>query len=205
MIKKEMVSLNKIEEFLNIEIGDKVLRNGRIYNEKNRYYWYRNEYYIVNIGEDKWVIVTSNDTTRELLDDYIWYYSNGYSISFEVKGNTRTTINMHRKLMHMDNNPLFVDHVKRNKFDNRLENLRIVTAEDNMRNKSKQKNNLSGITGVYKLTTQDKDFWVSQIRDNDNKQITKRFSITKLGELEAKRQAIEQRLVWKIQFNYLGE
>ena len=28
-----MTTLHKIEELLNIEIGDKVLRNGRIYNE----------------------------------------------------------------------------------------------------------------------------------------------------------------------------
>ena len=33
-----MTTLNKIEELLNIEIGDKVLRNGRVYNDKNRYY-----------------------------------------------------------------------------------------------------------------------------------------------------------------------
>jgi hypothetical protein len=43
-----MTSLNKIEELLNIEIGDKILRKGKIYDEKNRYYWYRNEYYIHN-------------------------------------------------------------------------------------------------------------------------------------------------------------
>ena len=56
-----MTTLNIIEELLNIEIGDKVLRNGRIYNEKNRYYWYRNEYYIVNIV----VVVIKN---------YYYYY-----------------------------------------------------------------------------------------------------------------------------------
>ena len=81
--KEYMTSLNRIEELLNIEIGDKVLRNGRIYNEKNRYYWYRNEYYIVNLAEDKWVIMLSNDHTRELLDDYIWSCLGGYAISHE--------------------------------------------------------------------------------------------------------------------------
>ena len=114
-----MTTLHKIEELLNIEIGDKVLRNGRIYNEKNRYYWYRNEYYIVNIGDDKWVIMLSNDHTREMLDDYIWRCLGGYAISDEGRGKTKTMVKMHRKLMHMDNNPLVVDHIKRNKFDNR--------------------------------------------------------------------------------------
>ena len=95
-----MTSLNKIEELLNIEIGDKVLRKGRVYDEKNRYYWYRNEYYIVNIGDDKWVIMSSNDHTRELLDDYIWWYLNGYAISRE--GKARTFVKLHRKLMNVD-------------------------------------------------------------------------------------------------------
>jgi hypothetical protein len=102
-----MTTLHKFEELLNIEIGDKVLRNGRIYDEKNRFYWYRNEYYIVNIGEDKWVIMSSNDTTREMLDDYIWYYSKGYAISFEGKGKTRKNVRMHRKLMNVDDSNIY--------------------------------------------------------------------------------------------------
>ncbi len=81
----KMTWLNKIEELLNIEIGDKVLRKGRVYDEKNRYYWNRNEYYFVNIGLDKWVIMSSNDHTRELLDDYICSYLGGYAISHEGK------------------------------------------------------------------------------------------------------------------------
>ena len=200
-----MTTLNKIEELLNIEIGDRVLRNGRIYNEKNRYYWYRNEYYIVNIGDDKWCIMSSNDTTREMLDDYIWYYSNGYAISFEGKGKTKTGVNLHRKLMHMDNNSLFVDHVKRNRFDNRLENLRIVTPEQNSRNTTKRHDNVSGINGVSKIKMQGLDYWRAQINDNNNNKIQKLFSIKKLGDETAKQQAIQTRNEWKIDFNYLGD
>ena len=200
-----MTTLHKIEELLNIEIGDKVLRNGRIYNEKNRYYWYRNEYYIVNLAEDKWVIMSSNDTTRENLDDYIWYCSKGYAITNEGKGKNRTTFKMHRKLMHMDNNPLFVDHVKRNKFDNRLDNLRIVTVEENNRNRSKRHDNISGIVGIDKMTTNGNVYWRASICDDNNKLIQKCFSIKKLGDETAKQLAIQTRNEWKINFNYLGD
>ena len=200
-----MTTLNKIEELLNIEIGDKVLRNGRIYNEKNRYYWYRNEYYIVNIGDDKWVIMLSNDHTREMLDDYIWRCLGGYAISDEGRGKTKTMVKMHRKLMHMDNNPLVVDHIKRNKFDNRLENLRIVTHKVNNQNKSTSSNNTSGITGISKRKMGIHEYYETSIVDNNNVKHQKNFNVTKLGDVEARRQAILQRLVWKEQYNYLGE
>ena len=41
-----------------------------------------------------------------------------------------------------------VDHVNQNRKDNRIENLRLVTNQENQRNTTKQKNNSSGITGV---------------------------------------------------------
>ena len=198
-----MTTLDKIEELLNIEIGDKVLRKGRVYDEKNRYYWYRNEYYIVNIGDDKWIIMSSNDTTRELLDDYIWWYLGGYAIAKE--GKTRKTVYMHRKLMNVDDSNILIDHVKRNKFDNRLENLRIVTHEQNSRNRTKPKNNISGTMGVSKRIMNGCEYWLTRIVDNNNKNLQKLFSIAKLGNEHAKQQAILQRNIWKQQFNYLGE
>ena len=197
-----MTTLHKIEELLNIEIGDKVLRNGRVYNDKNRYYWYRNEYYIVNIGDDKWVIISSNDHTREMLDDNIWYCCSGYAVANEGKGKSRTTAKLHRKLMHMDNNPLFVDHIKRNKFDNRLENLRIVTVEENNRNRTKPNTNTSGIMGIRKRQNR----WITQINDNNNNKISKSFTINNnRTDEQCKQLAINQRAIWKQEFGYLGE
>ena len=200
-----MTTLHKIEELLNIEIGDKVLRNGRVYNDKNRYYWYRNEYYIVNIGDNKWCIMSSNETTREMLDDYIWECMNGYSISREGNGKSRTTVLLHRKLMNVDDSNIFIDHLKRNRYDNRLENLRIVTAEENSRNRTKPRTNTSGIMGIDKMTTNGHVYWRARICNDENKNIHKYFSINKLGDEQAKQQAFLQRNIWKEQFNYLGE
>ena len=54
-----------------------------------------NTIYIVNIGDDKWVIMSSNDHTRELLDDYIWRCLSGYAVSEEGRGNAKTHVKMH--------------------------------------------------------------------------------------------------------------
>jgi hypothetical protein len=99
-------------------------------------------------------------------------------------------------------NGMVVDHVNRNPFDNRLENLRIVTSEENNRNKTKPCNNISGNMGVYKR----KNRWVAQINDNNNKKISKTFTINHNRTCEqCKELAIRQRAIWKEQFNYLGE
>lgn len=140
-----MTSLNNIEEFLNIEIGNKRLRNGKKKMNKNTYYWFHNEYYIVNLSNDKWCIISTGEQTRELLNDHIWHCDGVY---------VKTSINQqkiryHRMLMNPPNN-MCIDHINRRTFDNRLNNLRIVTHKENMRNKSMSNNNTSSIVGVLK-------------------------------------------------------
>lgn len=42
-----------------------------------------------------------------------------------------------------------IDHINGCKIDNRIENLRVVTNQENLRNQTKRKSNTSGVTGVY--------------------------------------------------------
>lgn len=60
-----------------------------------------------------------------------------------------------------------IDHINRNKLDNRIENLREVSQSCNRRNIGNQKNNNSGVKGVswYKLTEK----WVATICVNRKK------------------------------------
>ena len=57
--------------------------------------------------------------------------------------------------------PRFTDHINHDKSDNRWENLRDVTPQDNSRNATRQKRNKSGFTGVRYLDKEGK--WYSYI------------------------------------------
>ena len=196
-----MSSLNEIEEFLNIEIGDKRLRNGKKKMNKNTYYWYRNEYYIVNLSNDKWCIMSTNERTRELLTNHIYYCNKG---GYAMATNERKNAAIHRMLLNPPRN-MHIDHINRHPFDNRIDNLRITTHKENMRNKSMPTNNTSSIVGVSKRKKKQNSYWRVNIVDNNNKLVEKSFSIKKFGDEAAKQMAINQRNNWKDQYGYIGE
>lgn len=54
------------------------------------------------------------------------------------------------KIYYEEDPPLFIDHVNRNKGDNRISNLRKADASLNGVNRKLQKNNKSGFTGIKK-------------------------------------------------------
>ena len=198
-----MTSLNQIEQFLNIQIGDKVLRDGLKKKNKNKLYWYVNLYYIVQRNADKWMILSTGERSLDMLVNHVWGYSNGYAITNIDKDDSKSTTSLHIKILNMDND-MYVDHINIRTYDNRLENLRFATAQENCRNKKKRLNKITG-NGVYKSTQHKVKYWIASINDNKNHAINKRFSIKKLGDEIAKQRAIEQRQIWKIQYGYLGE
>ena len=191
-----MTSLNIIEQFLNIQIGNKRLMKGKNDEEKNKYYVFANRYYIVSLPNEKWIIMTTNNQTRDFLTNHIWRNNEGYAMT-TTENHTKI---LHRLLLDCPNN-MQVDHINIKKFDNRIQNLRIATQQEQNRNKSIIITNTSGITGVSKNSNS----WRSRITDDDGNEISKSFSIKKYGDNEAKQMAINQRLIWKEQYNYLGE
>ena len=62
---------------------------------------------------------------------------------------------------------LFVDHINHDRTDNRLENLRVVTKEQNTRNLSLYKKNETGYPGVYQHKTTKR--YIAHIRVNNKK------------------------------------
>ena len=62
---------------------------------------------------------------------------------------------------------LFVDHINHDRTDNRLENLRVVTKEQNTRNLSLYKKNKTGYPGVYQHETTKR--YIAHIRVNNKK------------------------------------
>lgn len=73
--------------------------------------------------------------------------SDGYVVSNLKVGGKARTLYLHREVMDSPLN-LEVDHINRNKLDNRRENLRVATRQQNARNRRRQSNNRSGFKGV---------------------------------------------------------
>lgn len=129
------------------------------------------------------------------IKDYCWHENidkrNQYS---SLKANSidefgkRTIITMHHVIIGK-----YYDHIDRNTFNNRKYNLRKASFSENARNKSVQKNNSSGFTGVSFDKKSDK--WRAYIRI-DGAQKT-------LGFYKDKEDAIKTRLEYEAK--YYGE
>ena len=105
---------------------------------------------------DDYVIGTTNKGDKfyfdkedfEKVSKYTWRVShNGYLQTTIPKDINRKIIEMHSYLMSKEDG-FVVDHINRNKCDNRKRNLRLVSKSMNGFNINKQKNNTSGKTGV---------------------------------------------------------
>jgi hypothetical protein len=82
-----------------------------------------------------------------------------------------------------------VDHINRDGLDNRKSNVREGSGRINPNNKRQQKNNTSGVKGVYNSGGR----WTAQWIDIDGKKRQKGFSIVKHGNEEAFRLACKIR------------
>lgn len=81
-----------------------------------------------------------------------------------VRGTTRR-IKMHRFIIDAPEG-VVVDHINRNPLDNRRENLRLATANQNARNISRVAPS-SGLRGVHKVLQKGGVKWRAMIRDGD--------------------------------------
>lgn len=88
-----------------------------------------------------------------------------------------------------------IDHVNGCRFDNRINNLRVVTNAENSRNAKKSKYNSSGVTGVREERKGEGHYYyyTAQCYDLEGKFHRKHFSIAKLGLLPAFAQAVAHR------------
>jgi hypothetical protein len=95
------------------------------------------------------------------IKDFYWSDKHGYVVAQTMQfTEARKMMHMHRLIMNAPDDK-DVDHINHNKKDNRKQNLRIVSRQENMCNTSMKSNNKSGVVGVHF----DKRFckWVAQI------------------------------------------
>lgn len=82
---------------------------------------------------------------------------------------------------HHDSVPQWLDHIDEDKLNNRLENLREATKEQNGYNISRRKNNRSGVKGVYWATREKR--WVAELSVNKRVKRLGSFDDLELAEL----------------------
>jgi hypothetical protein len=191
-----MVSLIEIENKLNLIIGDRDIQVGMCKPMKNRYYNINDEFLVVEFKHDRHIVFSNDMKSRELLSGYVWFIqTDGYACNNNVGLFHKNYLNYADELV--------ADHINRLRYDNRFSNLRVVTVRQNCRNKTKRTTNTSGKNGVS--FNPGMQAWVARIYNNNNEQIKKSFSVSRYGDEQAKRLAIEQRIAWQHEFNYEGE
>ena len=189
------MDLQEVKNLLNIDFQE--LQSGFCKLSKNQYYIIENNF-IVKLSNDKWMIVSNNQQTINLLQKYIWHYHNQGYAGTNING----TIKLFHQMYLRYGQGLVVDHINNRKTDNRFENLRVCTYKQNSRNMKKRAETLT--TGVCVQMCGPINYVVSFINDNQ-KQIKKYYNVDKLGMEECMRQAINQRKIWAAQYNYKSE
>lgn len=106
------------------------------------------------------VLLDNEDYRR--LKSYTWGLVGGYAARWVILSDkSKKCVLMHREIVQPPEG-MQVDHINRDRFDNRRANLRVCTHAENMRNRSLHKNNKSGVPGVCWHKSKGK--WQVQVR-----------------------------------------
>ena len=195
-----MASLEEVQNYLNIDLTNRRLREGKKNLFKNRYYYYRNKYYIVELSQNMYTILEDCRITRRLLENYVWCVLNNY---------TATNIDKTTKYFHQlsqNYNIGVADHINGHKYDNRLQNIRICSQRENTRNRRLAINNTPEKGGVsIRRDKKGKCYWRMSITTNDNVRMDKYYSVDIHGYEESKLMAINERKRLETLYGYIGD
>jgi hypothetical protein len=103
-----------------------------------------------------------------------------------------------------DMSDIILDHVDGDSSNNTYSNLKPSSDYSNGKNKAKYKNNSTGVSGIYLKTGNYAGSYVATWRTLDKIPMRKLFSISKLGNDEAFRQACEYRAKMIAELNEQG-
>ena len=124
----------------------------------------------VKLTQNKEAIVDAED--YEIISKFKWSAhkeNNGYYAVTSIKqeNGKYKQFRMHRMILNMTDRHIFIDHKNNNSLDNRKENLRIASYQDNARNIGRTlSNNTSGYRGVSFSKRHKSKSWMSRIKIN---------------------------------------
>lgn len=128
----------------------------------------------IKLSNNKVSVVDKEDYYK--FNSYKWHFTHGYARS--DAGGKKTYL--HRVIMNAPQGKV-VDHINGDTLDNRKSNLRIISHQDNIENRTKlNKNNKSGFRGVYLETRTGK--WVAKYKVN--------YKNIQIGKYNTKEEAI---------------
>ena len=185
------MDLQEIKNLLNIDFQE--LQSGFCKLYKNQYYIIENNF-IVKLSNHKWMIVSNNQQTINLLTNHIWHYHNQGYAGTNING----TIKLFHQMYLRYGQGLVVDHINHHKTDNRFENLRVCTYRQNSRNMKKRQDREH--TGICVQMCGSCNYVVAYI--NHHKQLKKYYNVDKNGMEECMRLAIDQRKTWEREYLY---
>ena len=118
-----------------------------------------------------------------VIQSRVWYRDkDGYLVSCYYYNGQKRFVRFHRIIMHALPGQV-VDHINKNRADNRKQNLRCCDRAENIRNRGLYSTNTSGVTGVFYDNQRGK--WVASITFNNKRHLLGRFE-TKEGAVEAR-------------------
>ena len=119
-----------------------------------------------------------------VIQSHIWYRDkDGYLASCYYFNGQQRFVRFHRIVMRAQPGQV-VDHINKDRSDNRKQNLRCCSRSENVRNRGLCSSNTSGVTGVFFDKARDK--WVASIT-HEHKRIL-------IGRFSAKEDAVAARL-----------
>jgi hypothetical protein len=120
----------------------------------------------IKLTKGKYAYVDERDFNR--INQYNWHYlQGGYAARSEGGRKNKKMIYMHRFILDLQHgDKRVVDHMNKDKLDNRRSNLRICTQKENGRNSSKPKTRK--FTSKYKGVYFDKERkkWIAKLKVN---------------------------------------
>lgn len=108
------------------------------------------------------------------IQSHIWYRDkDGYLVSCYYFNNQQRFVRFHRIVMHAQPGQ-FVDHINKDRADNRKQNLRCCNRSENARNRGLYSTNTSGVTGVF--YDKEREKWVASITYDHKRKLLGRFA-----------------------------
>jgi hypothetical protein len=142
----------------------------------------------LNFGE---MLVDKSDL--QLVQQHVIHNSRNNEKGYAcIVKNKTEVIPFHNLLLNHIPTEITVDHINRNRLDNRRINLRLVDKSIQKINQCKSKNNTSNYTGVLFEKRETGSRWIA-IWNENGKQTKKSFSVKKYGYENAKNEAIKYR------------